>query len=306
MGLLVTLIEVEMEVEVAEADSPLLGASVDSPTAGRTMAAAALEIGGWALAREGCPDAVEVALGDRVLAQGAWRRREDLASAFPDVEAATAAGFEAVVDASSVPAEAVLEVRARLGDMTVPFARIHLRSHWRGELDPGSAPLVSIVVLGERAGEREILRTLQSIGLQRHPLTEVLVLRSPSSGPATPPAWEESGVRGIAGGLDGPSLRNEGIRRSNGDLILFVEGGSLLAPDVLPLGVEMLARRPEAVAVIDGDDDAVAAALYHRSGFEELEGFAEVAEGDCNLELAGRAKRFGALLAPGALVARGR
>jgi hypothetical protein len=297
MGQLVEVIAVE--VEAADADSLLLGASVDSPTAGREMAASALEIGGWALGRKGRPDVVEVAIGGEVLAQGAWREREDLALAFPDVGEATRAGFEALVDASTSPAEAELEVRARLGQQMAPFARIRLRRHWREELDPARTALISIVVLGEGTGERAIQSTLQSIGVQHHPLTEVLVLRSATSGLTSPPVWAEDGVRDIAATGNGSALRNEGIRRSNGELILFVEAGSVLAPDALALGVEMLTRKPDAVAVLDGN---VAASLYRRAGFEELEGFLAAADDVCDLELAGRARRYGAFSAPGALV----
>ena len=108
----------------------------------------------------------------------------------------------------------------------------------------------------------------------------------------TRPAWERNGIRDVVGGLNGPALRNEGVRQSNGELILFLAAGAALAPDALPLAVEMLTRRPAASGVVDGDRDSVAAAVYRRSAFEEL-------------ELAIRAERLGALFAQGVLVPAG-
>jgi len=145
-----------------------------------------------------------------------------------------------------------------------------------------------------------------SIGAQRHAATEVvLLLAAATTEERSISGWKENGVRVIASGLSGPALRNEGIRRSNGKLLLFVEGGRALTPDALPLGSEMLARDIDASALVDGDETRVAAAIYRRSAFEELEGFAEAASADCDLELARRAGRCGALFAPGSLCAAG-
>lgn len=302
MGQLVEVLAVAVDEEVVE--SSLLGGNVDSPTPGRRMAATGLEIGGWVLGAAGRPEEVEVALEGETLAQGVWQRRDDLSTAFPEQPEAGKAGFEIAVDASRAPVESELEVRARVGGSPVPFARLRVRRYWRGELDPDHPPLVSIAVVDERAGAAALDRTLSGIAAQRHPATEVLVLRPPTSVPSSLPGWEENGIRGVSAGLNGPDLRNEGIRQSNGDLILFLPAGAALAPDALALAVEMLTRQPAAVAVIDGDRGGVAAALYRRSGFEELIGF-EDSGNDCDLELAIRAQQLGALFAPGALIAAG-
>jgi hypothetical protein len=306
VGQLVEIVAVD--VDSVDEDSPLIGASVDSPQAGRQMAATALEIGGWALGRAGRPERIELVLGDTALARGAWCERSDLALAFPDIPEAAASGFEIVVDVSTVPAEAELGVRAGLGEAVLPFARVRLRRHWRDRPDLARPPLVSIVVIGDPPGERAVEHTLASVGAQRHPLTEVVVLSPTASSRSDTPLLgsESGGVRRLTAESGGAALRNEGIRRSNGDHILFVSAGSALAPDALVLGVEMLARNREAVAVVDGDETDVVAGLYRRAGFEELEGFAEDAGADCDLELAGRASRYGAIFAPGALVAGGR
>jgi hypothetical protein len=246
MGRLVEVIAVDAE-EIPEL-GPLRGASVDAPTAGRKMAAAAIEIGGWALGQEGPPEAIEVALGDEVLARGVQQQRDDLEGAFPQVAGANMAGFAIDVDGSRLPAETELVVRARIGEETIPLARLGLRRYWRGALAT-STPVVSILVVCERDDEAGLERSLESVARQRHPFTEVLVLRDPSLGKA--------------------ELRADGIRHSDGDLLLFLEAGTVLAPDALSLGLEMLARAPQAGALLDGDYGEVAAALHRRSALEE-------------------------------------
>src|SRR5437868_8431955 len=242
MGRLVEVIAVEPE-EIPE-EGPLRGASVDAPTAGRKMAAAAIEIGGWALGREGPPEAIEGSHGDAVLARGVRQEREDLEGAFPEVAGASMAGFAVDVDGSRLPAEAELVVAARVGEEATPLARVRLRRYWRGA--PATAtPVVSILVVCERDDEAGLERSLESVARQRHPFTEVLVLRDPSLGK--------------------DELRADGVRRSDGDLLLFLEAGTVLAPDALSLGLEMLARAPQAGALLDGDYGEVAAALYRRS-----------------------------------------
>jgi hypothetical protein len=302
VGQLVEVLAVDVD-EVGD-DSALLGANVDSPAVGRRMAASGLEISGWALAASGRPAAVELALVGEALGQGIWHEREDLANAFPDVEGATEAGFEIACDVSSVPEQAELEVAVEVEGARLPIARLRLRRYWREELGAETPPLVSIAILDEADDEKALERTLESIGRQRHPATEVLLLRPATAGPTSRPAWEANGIRAVAGGLNGPVLRNEGIRQSNGQLILFLAAGSRLTPDALPLAVEMLTRKPAASGVVDGDRGSVAAAVYRRSAFEELEGFGEGGS-DCDLELAIRAEPLGAIFAQGVLVPAG-
>jgi hypothetical protein len=275
---------VAVEVEEFGAEGALRGANVDSPAPKRKMAAAAIEIGGWALGPEGPAEAIEVAHEETVLGRGVRQPREDLGQAFPEIEEAAMAGFELALDGSRLPVEAELELRARVAGTAIPFGRLRLRRCWRGALGP-EPPLISIVVIDGSDDEKGLERTLASLRPQRHPFTEVVV---PRESP-----------------LNGPSLHNEGIRQSNGQLILFCEAGSALAPDALALALEMLVRQPEASAVVDGDDEEIAAAVYRRSAFEELGGFKEDPGGACDLELAQRALGYDAIFAPGALVGRG-
>jgi len=295
------LVEVlAVDVDEVGGESALLGANVDSPAVGRRMAASGLEISGWALAASGRPEAVEVALDGKALGRGIWRPREDLATAFPEVAGATGAGFEVAVDVARAPERAELEVAVEVEGTRLPIARLRLRRYWRGELDPGRAPLVSIAILAGARAEEALERTLASIRRQRHPATEVLVACPADAGSLAAPDWEQSGIREVVG-RNRPDLRNEAIRQSNGELILFLAAGSTLAADALPLAIEMLTRKPAASGVVDGDRGGVAAAVYRRSAFEELGGFEERGS-DCDLELAIRAESCGALFSQGVLV----
>jgi len=278
MGQLVEVLAVAAEEVPSEL---LLGASVDTPAAGRRLSAHAVAIGGWALGREEAATAIEVVHEGRVLARAnVDRPRADIGAAFADVEGAADSGFELEVETGGLPAESELTVRVDVGSATVPVARLRLRRYWRGQWEE-EPPLVTIVITGN-AAEEDREATLASLGAERYPLTE-LVVADPASGES--PA----------------AARNEAIRRSEGELILFLPSGAVLAAGALANGTGRLAAAAEACALVDGEAGGeVAAALYRRAAFEELEGFAE-GVADPDRELAERARDLDALFEPGSL-----
>src|SRR5215218_903141 len=279
MGQLVEVTGVEVEETLSEL---LLGASVDTPTAGRRLSAHAVEIGGWALGREEAVTAVEIVHGDEVLARaGVGQPRADIGAAYPDAEGASSAGFEIEVEASRLPARAELAVRVAIGSATVPVARLRLRRYWRGQWDE-RPPLVSVVVTRD-SEEGDLEATMRGLEGQRYPLTE-LVIADPAAeeGPAT--------------------TRNEAIRHSEGGLLLFLPAGLELEAAAITNAVGRLAAATVACALIDGQPGgAIGAALYRRSAFEELTGFDATAGAGCDRELAARARAYDALFEPGAL-----
>lgn len=279
MGQLVEVLAVAIEEVPPEL---LHGASVDTPTAGRRLSAHAVEIGGWALGREEGVTAVEVLHGEEVLARTAvGQPRADIGAAYPDAEGAGVAGFEVEVEASGLLPRAEIGVRVLAGSATVPLARLRLRRYWRGQWEE-KPPLVSVVVTRDPAGKEEMDATVASLAGERYPLTELAVL-------------DPKGAESPA------TARNEAIRRSEGELILFLPAGTTLAAGALANGVGRLTAAAEACALIDAEPGGeVGATLYRRSAFEELEGFDEAAA-DCDRELAGRARRLDALFEPGSL-----
>jgi hypothetical protein len=278
MGQLVEVLAVEAEEVPSEL---LLGASVDTPAAGRRLSAHAVEIGGWALGREETVEAIEVVHGERVLARaGVGQPRADIGAAFPGVAGAESTGFEVEIDSGGLPVESELAVRVGIGSATVPVARLRLRRYWRGRWEE-EPPLVTIVLTGD-AAEEDRAATMASLAAERYPLTELVV--------ADPGAGESPAA-----------ARNEAIRRSEGELVLFLPAGAELAAGALANGVGRLAAAAAAAALIDGEAGGeVAAALYRRAAFEELEGF-DGSAADCDRELAGPAGDLDALFEPGSL-----
>jgi hypothetical protein len=301
------LVEVlAMAVDEVAPGGPLRGASIDWPQPGRRVAARAVEVGGWALGRAAAAGEVEALLDGTLVARAPVRRpRPDIAAAFPGVKGAASAGFELLVDAGRGPAEADLEVRARLGADAVPIGRLRLRRCWRDEPAPGETPLVSAVVVWE-GGDGELERTLRSVAGQRADCwIEPLVVHPDEHGEPAPGAWREWGVRAVAAPEPGAAaLRNEGIRRGNGQFVAFLEAGTVLADGALGRCLESLGRHPEAAGVVDtAEGGAVVAAVYRRSAFEELGGFEDGPEPWIDGRLSRRAAEYGALFEPGTLVA---
>lgn len=280
MGQLVEVLAVEAEEVPSEL---LLGASVDTPAPGRRLSAHAVEIGGWALGRDEAVGGVEATHeGDLLKRVSVGQPRTDIGEAFPDLERAGSAGFELELDVGGLPADAEVAVQVLAGDATVPIARLRLRRYWRGRWEE-KPPLVSIVVT-PGSGESDLEKTKDSLAAQRWPLSELVVAETEGE-----PA----------------AIRNEAIRRSDGDLLLFLAAGVKPTPKALAAGVGRLAAAEAACGLIDGEPgDAVTAALYRRSAFEELEGF-DPAAPDCDRELAERARGLGALFEPGSLCGGG-
>jgi hypothetical protein len=83
----------------------LLGSHLDAP-AEEPRGAYAFDVAGWALARSGAPERVEVrrAGGGVVAAAEAGRPRPDIGELHPDVPGADACGFRVLVDALGLPA----------------------------------------------------------------------------------------------------------------------------------------------------------------------------------------------------------
>ncbi|HEU4735678.1 MAG TPA: hypothetical protein VFS48_01470, partial [Solirubrobacterales bacterium] len=218
MGQLVEVLAVA--VEKAAPNGPLLGANIDAPQAGRRVAAAAVEIGGWALGRTAVADEIEVTLDRAVVARAPLgQARPDIAESFPEAAEAASAGFELVLDASRAPAEAEFEVRARVGAEAVPIGSLRLRRSWREATASGEPRLISVVLACQEEGEA-LGRTIGSLREQRYWPTELLISHPASLDPSSFEAWRELGIRCVASAGPAAALRNEGIRRSNGQLLV--------------------------------------------------------------------------------------
>jgi Sulfotransferase family len=148
-------------VASASPSQDLWGAALDSPVAGDSSPAVALDIVGWALGRREHVSAVEV-----IHERDCLRRvppdvsRPDLAERFPDAPGANSAGFFATVGALWLPHEFELLVRARLEDRTrVPIATLRgSRAPLETGFEPSIQPLM-VTTLG-RTGSTALVRML--------------------------------------------------------------------------------------------------------------------------------------------------
>jgi hypothetical protein len=86
------------------------------------------------------------------------------------------------------------------------------------------------------------------------------------------------------------ALRNEAIRCTNGQALLFVKSNQTLSAHRLERGLENLSARPEADRLVDASPATdIAAAMYRRSAFEELQAFRGSSAASRDRELAQRA-----------------
>ncbi len=116
-----------LEVARSLADpSSLAGAAIDAPAQGTRVDGHALDIKGWALGSRSRAEAIEITGPDGVIRSVPVRiPRADIATRFPQLEGAGAAGFHTGVGLLGLGTRFELHVRVVLGDGTrVPIARI--------------------------------------------------------------------------------------------------------------------------------------------------------------------------------------
>jgi glycosyltransferase involved in cell wall biosynthesis len=240
-----------VEVTLAEVDTERLrGRNIEVPTPGARTDGHEIDLIGWVLGRDVPAVAVEVVYEGAVVRRALVDNyRPDIEEAFADVSGAAQSGFRTTVGVTGM-GELELEVRAVLRDQSrVPLGKIRARRRWReGDYDVGAA-LVSVVIpchnqahfLGE---------AIESVLAQTYPHFEVVVVDDGSTDNTQEVASRYPGVRCIRQenrGLAG--ARNEGIRRSRGSHLVFLDADDRLLPNALEVGLRHLKERPECAFV---------------------------------------------------------
>jgi len=318
VGALVEILAVELS---EPPPSKLHGRYIDVPKAQSRVEANALDVTGWALGEASPATAVEFLDRGRVV----WRvpverERPDLTTAFPGYSWAGRAGFETTIRMTGATPEVALHLRALLADGSqVPLGTIRMRRGWRNAA-PLEAALVSVVIPCHDQAHF-LADAIESVLAQTYPHHEIVVVDDGSADNTEEIAASYPGVRCVRQPNAGlAAARNTGIRRSNGDYLVFLDADDRLLPEALRVGLDALRAHPECAFVsghyrhigVDGapmstpdlpcvfDDHygallrtnyvgMPATALYRREVFEHVTGFnpslSPCADYDLNLRI---------------------
>jgi hypothetical protein len=250
-------------------------------------------------------EAVEFLDGDTVV----WRApvavsRPDLTTAFPELDWAGDAGFATSLAVTGTTPELSLQVLAVMANQTrVPLAVIRLRRGWRNGV-PAKTALVSVVIPCYNQAHF-LSDAIESVLAQTHPHHEIVVIDDGSTDNTREIMGRFPATRYFRQRNAGQAVgRNTGIRRSNGDYLVFLDADDRLLPDALQVGLNDLTTHPECAFVsghyrhigVDGESlptpdlpcvaedhyEALlrtnyigmpATALYRREVFEHVTGF---------------------------------
>jgi hypothetical protein len=228
----------------------LAGASIDVPRPGSHWNARALPIEGWAVGQTGRVTTVEVACGGRVVRRIAPAvDRPDVAAHLGGAHGALGSGFRTTIDAGALEDD-VVEVRAALSSGGVAhIGRLRVRRFWRRGSHPAERDVVSVVIVCFNQAHF-LAEAIESALSQTYDRLEVIVVDDGSTDNTAEIVARHPSVRYVHqanGGL--PAARNTGIRRSNGEFLVFLDADDRLTRDALRAGIDELAAKPECAFV---------------------------------------------------------
>lgn len=247
MGVVAEVLSIELAEPLPEG---VRGFYLDAPSVSSRAEAQGFEVMGWVMGGQSPVLAVEFVDGDSVV----WRvpvdvPRADLSKSFPELDWAGSAGFTATLNVTGTAPELSLELRAVLGDQTrVPLAAIRLRRGWRDGA-PAGAALVSVVIPCYNQAHF-LPEAIESVLAQTHPHHEIVVVDDGSTDNTQEIVSRYPGCRCVRQPNAGlAAARNTGIRRSNGDYLVFLDADDRLLPGALQVGLDVLRAHPECAFV---------------------------------------------------------
>jgi glycosyltransferase involved in cell wall biosynthesis len=243
------------EISMPEPDTDKLwGRYIDFPVEASQTEAFAFDIIGWVLSKESRPIAVEVTSNGELLRRVPFNfRRPDLAEGFPHVPKADQGGFRTTLSLLGPKADFELQVDAVLRNKSrIAVGTIRGSRCWRLSADPSIARLVSVIV--PCCNQAHFLpEAIESVFAQTYPHFEVVVVDDGSQDNIPEVVARYAGVRYVSQENKGLSAaRNTGIRKSNGDFLVFLDADDRLLPEALEAGLRHFDERP-ACAFVSGE-----------------------------------------------------
>jgi glycosyltransferase involved in cell wall biosynthesis len=242
------LVEIEA-VTFAELDSGLLhGRSIDLPHQGSRTSGRSIDVAGWVIGRSSPAVAVELLNSGKVIRRlRVDHLRPDVAAAFPQLTGAAQSGFH---DRVRLPgfAGGALELRVVLADQQrVPLGTIRARRSWsEAAID---TPLVSVIIPCYKQAHF-LGDAIESVLAQTYPHSEIVVVDDGSPDNTEAVATRYPAVRYTRQDNQGlAAARNTGLRRSNGDFLVFLDADDRLLPAALETGLQCFHAHPECALV---------------------------------------------------------
>jgi glycosyltransferase involved in cell wall biosynthesis/peptidoglycan/xylan/chitin deacetylase (PgdA/CDA1 family) len=229
----------------------LWGCSIEQPAQSTQVDGRSVELRGWVLGRQSPAVAVEVVHEGVVLRRVSLNfPRPDVAAVFPHVRGAERSGFRTTLSLPTIKPELELLVQAVLQDQSrvrLVFIRTCLR--WREGTAASDMPLISIIVPCYNQAHF-LTEAIESILSQAYPHYEIVVIDDGSTDNTAEVAGRYPGVRCVRQDNRGlAAARNTGIRKSNGDYLVFLDADDRLLPNALEVGLACLRAHPECAFV---------------------------------------------------------
>jgi len=247
-------------ISVLPGDS-ILRASIDLPSRGTLANRGLLEVAGWVIGEDVPAVAVEAAASGSVLRRVPLIGRPDVAAAFPEVPGSDCAGYRAFVPARMAAASEITVQAVLRNQRRVPFARIALRSERTEGVENDFRPLVSVVIPCHNQA-RFLTEAIESVLAQTYAHYEIVVIDDGSEDNTGEVAARYPTVRCVRQENRGlAAARNQGVRESRGEYLVFLDADDRLLPGALEAGLECAAANPECALVfgrhirigVDGD-----------------------------------------------------
>jgi glycosyltransferase involved in cell wall biosynthesis len=210
-----------------------------------------VDLAGWVLGRS------SPAVGVELVHDGAVIRRvpisvsrPDVAVAYSQVTGAERSGFRTSVSVLGAASEVQLTVQVVLQNQSrVALGVITVRRGWYKEDLREGASLVSVIIPCYNQAHF-LAEAIESVLAQTYPQFEIVVVDDGSTDNTSEIAARYPGARCIRQDNQGlAEARNTGIRKSNGNYLVFLDADDRLLPDALGAGLTALNSHPDCAFV---------------------------------------------------------